>query len=510
MVPGNPAHARRFLLLAVLLVAGASVTCLFASGAANAADQPKRLLRFVQMSDAHFVMPEDKANVKDFGTRELSRSTDSLQGATKFIAGELKPDFVICTGDMVENGGWKTGVQAMRKAKEMIEAAAPRAFFIYGNHEVNEDNFREVFGASNYTFRCGSLQFVALQANGGFPRLDRVMSLIPKHVVYQLDDLLATCEGNVILMLHDPLVCGGGEEGWARPENHMIVNNVLARHGNVAMVLQGHTHFYFHERLNDIEYLICPGMADNGDKTTGLGHNVLVYDVYEDRIECSAYGAKSTDDAAAGKFVKSTEINVSVPLKRKFGGANIADVKVQPLPTPAPRYDAEIEKAMRGAALILSSGWKTQEDFENRGLELNWHLAEFDDAAWQAHKGFRNYWTHADKPKGFIWYRGRFKVPEHLKGEALEVVFGRVFDCDETYLNGQLVGRTGTTPPGQVDLAPSGRSRVYVLPNEHLRYGKDNVLAVRVYDEGDRGGIRDIPIVRFADEDAGAKTAPAK
>ncbi len=86
---------------------------------------------------------------------------------------------------------------------------------------------------------------------------------------------------------------------------------------------------------------------------------------------------------------------------------------------------------------------------------------------------------------GFAWYRIRFRIPPALRGDSLLLVMSGVDDADETFLNGVLVGKTGSFPP---NIRTELRSlRVYPLPRfireEH------NLLALRVFDKGDEGGI---------------------
>jgi hypothetical protein len=96
-------------------------------------------------------------------------------------------------------------------------------------------------------------------------------------------------------------------------------------------------------------------------------------------------------------------------------------------------------------------------------------------------------WEHHGFPltDGFAWYRIRFRIPAAMRDDSLLLVISGVDDADETFLNGVLVGKTGAFPPA---FRSELRSlRVYPLPRfireEH------NLLAVRVYDNGDLGGI---------------------
>lgn len=86
---------------------------------------------------------------------------------------------------------------------------------------------------------------------------------------------------------------------------------------------------------------------------------------------------------------------------------------------------------------------------------------------------------------GFAWYRVRFRIPVSMRNDSLLLVMSGVDDADETFLNGVMVGKSGGFPPA---VRSELRSlRVYPLPRfireEH------NLLAVRVFDAGDQGGI---------------------
>ena len=86
---------------------------------------------------------------------------------------------------------------------------------------------------------------------------------------------------------------------------------------------------------------------------------------------------------------------------------------------------------------------------------------------------------------GFAWYRVRFRIPPALRGDSLLLVMSGVDDADETFLNGVLVGKTGSFPP-------ESRSELYslrVYPLPRFIREEHNLLAVRVYDRGDQGGI---------------------
>ncbi|ARA94872.1 hypothetical protein AWN76_018075 [Rhodothermaceae bacterium RA] len=113
---------------------------------------------------------------------------------------------------------------------------------------------------------------------------------------------------------------------------------------------------------------------------------------------------------------------------------------------------------------------------------------EYDDGNWEAlfvparweDEGFFGY-------DGVAWYRKRVVIPADLAGRALFLHLGRIDDIDEVYVNGLFVGRTGTWAPHYQTAYHV--YRIYQLPADVLRFGEENVIAVRVYDHGLEGGI---------------------
>lgn len=80
---------------------------------------------------------------------------------------------------------------------------------------------------------------------------------------------------------------------------------------------------------------------------------------------------------------------------------------------------------------------------------------------------------------GYSWYRCLVKVPANWEDRKLELFVEPVDDARAVYFNGVQVGAAGTFPPRyRSGLGESPRHRV---PEEHVRYGAYNTVAVKVY-----------------------------
>ncbi len=120
------------------------------------------------------------------------------------------------------------------------------------------------------------------------------------------------------------------------------------------------------------------------------------------------------------------------------------------------------------------------------GKDLKWARPDVDDSAleqlyapalWDG-QGYADY-------NGYGWYRKRFHVPSSLRGRTLVVEFGGVDDDDVVFINGHKVGE--------------GRGcykhRLYRIPEQVVRFGQTNLIAVRIYDGGMGGGLAKGPLL---------------
>lgn len=148
--------------------------------------------------------------------------------------------------------------------------------------------------------------------------------------------------------------------------------------------------------------------------------------------------------------------------------------------------------------ITLSVGLNAQKFQKLASLYGNWKFSIGDDKAWAKEDYKDADWESIKVPSnwedqgfngydGFAWYRKRFTISSDFKNEQLYLELGYIDDCDEVYVNGTLIGYTGSMPPKYSTAYDAFRR--YILPREILRYDKPNTIAVRVYDSGIAGGI---------------------
>lgn len=131
------------------------------------------------------------------------------------------------------------------------------------------------------------------------------------------------------------------------------------------------------------------------------------------------------------------------------------------------------------------------------GDNPEWKNPGFDDSRW------RTVSIHQllDKqgilmPHTFAWFRIHFTLTPALRSksdlqQALILHLGIIDDADQTFLNGELVGKTGKNPKDDgEEQSMWDTKRNYIFENtSKINWNGDNVIAVRVYNGGDPGGM---------------------
>ncbi len=143
------------------------------------------------------------------------------------------------------------------------------------------------------------------------------------------------------------------------------------------------------------------------------------------------------------------------------------------------------------------------------GNDIAWKEPDYDDSSWPEIKtsilwerqGFAGY-------DGFAWYRIHFFLPTSLLEKAylkdkLNLYLARIDDADEVYLNGKLIGKTGSSPAdpeGYVSRFDVPRNYAIDTKDPAVHWNGDNVLAIKVYDGQGGGGIYgDVPSLQLYD-----------
>jgi sialate O-acetylesterase len=180
-----------------------------------------------------------------------------------------------------------------------------------------------------------------------------------------------------------------------------------------------------------------------------------------------------------------------------FGGKNTITVKV---------YDSyQAGGIVSGSVGIYASEndmdldinllgtWKFRTGDDLARKNVNYNDSQWDKifvpGRWED-QGYRDY-------DGYAWYRKSFVYNKPIDDEKVVLVLGKVDDLDQVYINGVLVGSTGTftSNPGQALQTELQYQafRGYYIPVSLLKKG-ENTIAVRIFDGQGEGGIYEGPV----------------
>jgi len=151
--------------------------------------------------------------------------------------------------------------------------------------------------------------------------------------------------------------------------------------------------------------------------------------------------------------------------------------------------------------ISLNEGW-----IFKTGDSLAYREPALDESGWDSIPVNR-IWEECgyDPYDGYAWYRLKVTLPSSLKQSAslrdsLLLFLGKINNWDETFLNGQIIGINNRNVPAVTEIDTSFLSapvnywdleRWYTLSADdpRIKWDQENIIAVRVYDQGGQGGM---------------------
>ncbi len=149
-----------------------------------------------------------------------------------------------------------------------------------------------------------------------------------------------------------------------------------------------------------------------------------------------------------------------------------------------------------------------------------WKDPDLDDRAWNQ-INTHDYYENQGYPgyDGYSWYRIHVLIPSSFKTtshwpQRLRVFLSAIDDADETFFNGVRIGKTGRMPedPGGYDSQYQAQRDYHLdLHGDVVRWDRDNVIAIRVYDGGGGGGFyKGTPYLKMAEKIEGVRLDTAQ
>ena len=116
---------------------------------------------FLQLSDPQFGFIDNN--------KSISAETEAMNKAVTAI-NQLKPPFVVITGDFVNNSKSKEQIAAYKSMIAQIDSSV-KVYMIPGNHDIGKvsrasiDNYKKNYGETHFSFRYGDCVFIGIDSN---------------------------------------------------------------------------------------------------------------------------------------------------------------------------------------------------------------------------------------------------------------------------------------------------------------------------------------------------------
>jgi len=127
----------------------------------------------------------------------------------------------------------------------------------------------------------------------------------------------------------------------------------------------------------------------------------------------------------------------------------------------------------------IKPSWEKNYYLKGQGIDQKWYLPETDVSDWKTME-VPNWWEDNGYKDfdGAMWFRKNFDLPVNFKADTFNLQLNQIDDYDITWINGKKIGE------GYGNL----NWRNYKVSANILK-AKDNVIVVRVFDVGGKGGM---------------------
>jgi len=210
----------------------------------------------IQITDTHIVLPDHKA----YGVADTAESLSLCIKAINAL--EPKPDIVLVTGDISNNGKY----QELVYAKSLLDKLNAPYFVIPGNHD-NRDDLRTIFSGSTCPV-ASSEKFIQYVINQHEIRVIALDSTIPgkpgaeicSERLNWLEQQLAQApqKPTLIFMHHPPVKCNvleTDQDGFIGSDR---LGDVIEKYACIKAILCGHIHLQAHVSWRNTVISIAP------------------------------------------------------------------------------------------------------------------------------------------------------------------------------------------------------------------------------------------------------------
>jgi 3',5'-cyclic AMP phosphodiesterase CpdA len=240
---------------------------------------------FIQVTDPQFGFFEANAG--------FSKETELYEKAVKAI-NRLNPDFVVITGDFVNNKDDKSQIAEFKRITAQINSKIP-VYYSPGNHDIGVpptqqdiNSFISIYGYDRFSFKLKNCTFIGLNSciiKANTPVLEQT----------QFDWLrkeISNSEraNHIIIFSHYPFFINTSDEQETYSNIAIEIRNrylSLFKEKKVDAVFAGHLHNNVSAKFGDMDMITTSAVGKPLGKAPS---GIRIVEIYSDRIESIYYG----------------------------------------------------------------------------------------------------------------------------------------------------------------------------------------------------------------------------
>lgn len=249
-------------------------------------------------------------------------------------------------------------------------------------------------------------------------------------------------------------------------------------------------------------------------------HRIAINDTPEQALNVAATPAtlRYTDLSVSPYLRPNQEVQIQTTLRNSGSADGSTEVTLaidgeeiarRDIAVPAgERQDVEFaHRFAEPGNYTITVGDRETEVLVAQEITSPWLFAKGDDAKRAAPDFDASDWQQVELPSPweqhsaytedncYGWYRTSVMVPKEWEGRPVQVLLGVVDDVDESFFNGKKAGQSGNMPDDKGGYKSAATTvRAYTISPEDVRYGEENVIAIRAYDSLGDGGITKGPL----------------
>lgn len=265
-----------------------------------------RIMKFAILNDMH-IGPLDSGFAKGVQRKLIHRSEELIKSFVKDMNNNVKPEFVVVLGDLIEDVNNKEiDLESFKKAANLLKPLTMPYHVLVGNHDVRTISQQEIARLFNYdkmyySFDSDDFHLVALSFEMTGEHTTDLTDIRAEVPVKQIDWLkkdLASSDKPTIVFIHYGLAEDDmkgnfwfeGEIKHAVINNRIAVRDILEESDKVKAVFSAHQHWNRMNIHNKTPYFTVTSLVENFNNDGLAAEAYTIVKIDKERVSVEVRG----------------------------------------------------------------------------------------------------------------------------------------------------------------------------------------------------------------------------